>query len=506
MLPVLRTAALVAFVLTFASVTPVRAVDGHWQPPRIAPTTATLAEVFAKRDAASGTPSAAYARRVERWVVRTNGNQYETTVTVRDGDVRFDTPLAGATYSEGRAGGLRWRETPNGLVRVIASDVQGDQLDRWPLAIFPYDAADCRLIGETETEPRRYVVEYRPAHDSPHWFFFDAASGALTNETAHEGSRTYSFAFSDSRTFEGAARPFGWHTDGWGDDEDVRVDDVRPQDVAEASVALPPSRTDALATLEQSEVDVPARFDTNQRIYIDGTINGHRAHFIFDTGTTQILIDGAAAKRFGIRNDLGHGIAGELSTGPVHFKNLAIETTSLDHFQADGILGYDYFAGHIVHLDYAHGRLSFARRDTFSAPANASEMGIDYREGMPLATAAVGPVRSSRIVLDTGSQNAVFLRPFFQTQKTTPAQLGFSLLGTTSGIGFLEGPIVVENATLPELRFAGESFRDSSVQLEIQSPAEAVDFPIDGIFGTQVLDKFEWWFDYDGSRCWVLYT
>ena len=137
MLPVLRTAALVAFVLTFASVTPVRAVDGHWQPPRIAPTTATLAEVFAKRDAASGTPSAAYARRVERWVVRTNGNQYETTVTVRDGDVRFDTPLAGATYSEGRAGGLRWRETPNGLVRVIASDVQGDQLDRWPLAIFP---------------------------------------------------------------------------------------------------------------------------------------------------------------------------------------------------------------------------------------------------------------------------------------------------------------------------------------------------------------------------------
>ena len=145
---------------------------------------------------------------------------------------------------------------------------------------------------------------------------------------------------------------------------------------------------------------------------------GHRAHFIFDTGTTQILIDGAAAKALGSETISDMGLQVELIDGtgsfqePCHRNDVARSFPSRRHPRVP-----DYSAGHIVHLDYAHGRLSFARRDTFSAPANASEMGIDYREGMPLATAAVGPVRSSRIVLDTGSQTPSFCGRFFRHRR-----------------------------------------------------------------------------------------
>jgi hypothetical protein len=500
--PDLRVSAFAALLFFLAPWQPAGAVEGHWQPPGIEPTTATLSEVFAKRDEAAGEPAQRYARRVERWSVRTGDDHLETVVSVAGLDLRFDTAIAGATYAEGRAGGLRWRETPNGLVRVVAADVQGDQLDRWPLGIFPYRESDCRLIGETADAPKRYVVEYRPAHDWPHWFFFDRASGALTNETVREGSRTYAFAFSDFRTVDGAVRPFAWHVGGWGDEEDVTVDSAEPSEVSDSAVALPVSRTDGLATFDTDSVRVPAGFNRG-RISIDGSINGHRAHFIFDSGTTQLLLDGASARRFGIATTLGHGIAGDLTTGPVHFKNVAIQTTALANFGADGILGYEYFSGHVVHLDYLHERLSFERRDAFQAPAASHEMKLNYTEGVPLGTATIGAVTSSRIVLDTGSSYALFLRPFFVDGTVEPSGLGFQSLGALSTIHFLEGPIEVREAQLSAIAFAGVVFHDNSVQIQVQSHGDAVDFPIDGVFGTQVLDKFEWWFDYDGGRAWT---
>jgi hypothetical protein len=497
-------AALAAFVLAFATVSPVRAVDGHWQPPNIAPATATLGEVLALRDRAASPAAPGYGRRIERWTVRSADATLATVVSVRDENLRFDTTIDGSTYSEGRAGGARWRQTPNGLVRVIGADVQGDQLDRWPLAIFPYDAGECRLLGVTTGQPRRYVVEYRPAHDSPHWFFFDATSGALTNETVREGSRTYGFAFSDFRTNAGTTRPFAWHTDGWGGSEDVTVDGIEQRDVLPGTVALPASRSDELATFDGPSVQLPAHFeDTLKRIYIDGTINGHRMRFIFDTGTTQILIDAVAAQRFGIRPVLGHGIAADVSTGPVHFKNVAIETTSLDRFGADGIVGYDYFAGHIVHLDYENERVTFERRDGFAAPDKAREMDVDYSEGMPLAPATIGGQASKRIALDTGSFEIEFLRPLYAGRNLTPAQLGLGDFGRVSAIGFLEGGITIQAATAASITFAGTDFSDTRVWFEIQNTGDAVDFPIDGIFGAGVLERYEWWFDYDGGRCWL---
>jgi hypothetical protein len=505
MLRILRSA-FAAFGLVFASTTAASAIDGHWQPPNIGPTAATLPEVLASRDRARGKGAGDSDQRIERWTIRTAGDTLATLVSVRNENLRFDTTIGGVTYSEGRADDARWRRTPNGLVRQIGADVQGDQLDRWPLALFPYAVTDCRLLGVTTDDPRRYVVEYRPAHDSPHWFFYDASSGALTNETVREGSRTYTFTFSDSRTTGGATRPFAWHTGGWGGDEDVTVDDVEPRDVPAASVALPASNSEELATFEGPSVRLPAHFDdARNRIYVDGAVNGHRARFIFDTGTTQILIDAAAARRFGIQTVLGHGIAGDVSTGPVQFKDLAIETTSLDRFGADGIVGYDYFAGHIVHLDYGRERVTFERRDTFTAPPGAYEMDANYNEGMPLAPATIGGLTSRRIALDTGSYGILFLRALYAGRNLTPTQLGFSGFGNVSEIGFLEGAITIQAATVASVTFAGATFKDSAVSLEIQNPSDAVDFPIDGIFGTGLLARYEWWFDYDGGHCWLRY-
>jgi hypothetical protein len=500
MLPAWRPLATVALLLICG--TPAFALDGHWQPPGIHPTSATLASVLAARDAAAGTASPEYARRVERWTLQAGPTQLETTVTVRDADLRFQTRIAGALYVQGRAAGVRWRQTPNGLVRRIGADVQGDDLDRWPLALFPYAAADCRLLGETDEAPLRYVVEYRPEHDSPHWFFFDAASGRLTEEIEREGSRNVAFRFSVFRPIEGTLRPFAWHVNGAGGEADVAVATVDVHEIPPSAVALPASRSDALAAFEGDSADVPARFVRN-RILVDATVNGEPGVFILDTGTTQILIDAGAAHRFGIQTTLGHGIVHDLSTGPVHFKDLAVQTAELTRFGADGILGFDYFAGHIVHIDYGLHRVLFSQRGSFVAPAEARKFAVDYAEGMPLAAASVGSFSASRIALDTGSSNVVLLRYLLEHGGASLADLGILEQQRVHAASYLEGTIALRDAAVPEIVFAGVRFRDDAVQLEVRNTGPAVDFPIDGIFGTQVLAQFEWWFDYDGGVAWV---
>ena len=48
-------------------------------------------------------------------------------------------------------------------------------------------------------------------------------------------------------------------------------------------------------------------------------------------------------------------------------------------------------------------------------------------------------------------------------------------------------------------------FNFEQPEIDIESPdAQNLDIPLDGILGTDLLREFEWWFDYDGNRVWIL--
>jgi hypothetical protein len=38
--------------------------------------------------------------------------------------------------------------------------------------------------------------------------------------------------------------------------------------------------------------------------------------------------------------------------------------------------------------------------------------------------------------------------------------------------------------------------------IERVNAGDAIEIPLDGIIGTRILNRFEWWFDYDGGRLW----
>ncbi len=101
-------------------------------------------------------------------------------------------------------------------------------------------------------------------------------------------------------------------------------------------------------------------------------------------------MDAGAAARAGLHSTLGHAIASEMRVGDVLGRNIAMQIVDIFHgSDGDGLLGNDFFRGHIVHIDYNTGDLDLFARDGFTPPADALPLTIDFREGMPLVSVEV---------------------------------------------------------------------------------------------------------------------
>ncbi len=150
--------------------------------------------------------------------------EIDATAAIKAVDYRIDASVDDADYSMGRDGGKRWRRTPNGVVRFIESDVQGDELDRWPEAVVGFDAATCSVAGQSDTA---WVLTCRAPWDVPHWFYVDKESGRVSREVSREGTRVVRYDFSDFRNTINGTTPFHWTISGFGGDAEVEVVSVQ---------------------------------------------------------------------------------------------------------------------------------------------------------------------------------------------------------------------------------------------------------------------------------------
>ncbi len=487
-------AALVA-ASVFAHSRPGDAEDGYWEPPAIHPSTAALAAVLSKIAANEGDLSHG---RVERYSVTSNGITFAAVATIRGEDFVVRSTLDGATYASGRSGGFHWRQTPAGVVHLVESDVQGDDLDRWPTARLAL-AAGCVLAGEASgaTGPQ-WVLLDRREHDVPHWFYVDEATGAILREITREGTRVETTTFDDRRSANGATLPYRWHIDGAGGALDVAVTSSELATVAAKDVAVPQS-TFAFPPPQQAET-VPSSFRRNS-IYVKLKFAGSEHSFVLDTGTPQIVITSALARREHAHVALEHALLDTLSIGNETVSKAPV--FSVDFGWDEGILGYDFFPGRIVHLDYAKERVEVLPRDGFAAPADAHELAIDFDEGMPIVTARVGDVTGERFVLDTGSPHVVVFAHLLRRKHRRASDLGFVALGDRVSVShYLEGPVELERVAFKKLVLGDATYNVASAELQSFTKSSDAEFPIDGIIGTDMLSHLEWWFDATGNRAW----
>ncbi len=348
----MRVCFVVAFVFLFCVglTTGFTAASQTWQPSGIVPTQANAESIVAANRASIGTLPV--AQRVEQYHLAAVGNvSLDPVATIRGSDFRINTIIDGSLYSSGRTGFRRWRRTPAGVVRVIESDVQGDDLDRWPLTVLGFDSAYCSALGETRGTAPDWVLQCLAPGSITHWYYIAKATGRIVREIAREGSRVTTFDFSDFRSSDGTTRPYHWQISGSGGDAGVQIVNVVAKAISAGDVALPTSASAAFS-LPAGGARIPATFDRWFEMKVPVEVNGHTVSFDVDTGTTQILMDIGAAVRSGLRPTLNHAIASDFRVGAAMAHDMPIETTSIFNGSIPGLLGNEFFIGHIVHINY----------------------------------------------------------------------------------------------------------------------------------------------------------
>jgi hypothetical protein len=501
-----------AFVLSLcAFVVALRATAAaEWSPPDLRATNASLADVLAAYTGATGTPEAGFAQRHERWTYATGTRRLAVDVAVKGDDFRATYELAkGQHYSGGRVAGRRWRADANGAAHATLSDDQGDAADRLPQSVFSFAAADCALAGESTRFGAAWILVDRPARDKPHWFYVDKSSGLILHEIVREGARTIVTAFERFEPVAGVRRPRHWRVDDGNGAHalDVDVDSMTLDAVDTVDVAISQDRrTFAPASPPPNGViRLPATF-RDRTIVVDVGIDGHHDGFLLDTGTASITLDRDAAARYGLDPFLEHATVRRLTVGPLA---LADASTLAIPFHVErgvaGILGYDFFLGHVVHVSYADSRVEVLTPDA-AAPAFADPQAriIDgyFDEGIPLVHAAFGSAAGDRFALDTGSPHLLVLAPFARRYRAEiDARWSLLALGRTADEEYLEGSIRVATRRAAAFSLAGVRFTDILVGVEERNDRpDAIDIPLDGIIGTEQMAFYDWWFDYDNGR------
>lgn len=152
--------------------------------------------------------------------------------------------------------------------------------------------------------------------------------------------------------------------------------------------------------------------------------DGPSVPLLFDTGTTDNILDSAYAARLKLPNMgpstlvdgathkkiAGHvSVVQRLTIRNVVRSNVPVQVTDFSHPEAVGLLGPYLFSGNLVQLDFGHDRLRILEKTSSTIPASAAEPYLGPAgDALPAAHVKVGGL-TLQAVLDSGNSEAVTL-------------------------------------------------------------------------------------------------
>lgn len=417
------------------------------------------------------------------WVRDEAGLHGQESVAFIGGDFRDTQRLGPFVYAYGRVRGQRWHQDENGLTTLVTQPSRDDRLTAASLSESEGRADHPVSHRELTFADRRIAVEYE-----------------------------------DYAPIGGRSLPRHIHAvDSLGNDVDLRLsgfDDaaVRADDVA---VAADTHRFD-LFPRGVKRVRLPASF-IGSRIIIRVALAGENLDFQLDSGASGIVVDRGLAGRLGMTT-YGHFVASsarpysasltivpEITVGSIRCRDVVAEVAPVDFLpggstEVMGLLGFDFIADAIIHVDYDRQLVEAIEPSAFSAeaPHDAIEVPIGLDSGIPVASARVDASSSGRFVVDTGAFGVVVSPKFARTRG-----LGGILGGAT--LSLIEQParLVGGAVSLAKLHFSTFGFRGaafSNFEGYRLNDAPLFDDDVDGLIGYSYLRNFELYFDYANGR------
>ena len=161
-----------------------------------------------------------------------------------------------------------------------------------------------------------------------------------------------------------------------------------------------------------------------------------------------------------------------------------------------GLLGHDFFADHVITIDYESGLLTVASPDSYQGPADATEVPVWIESGEPFVLGVLWAANRSvpaKLKIDTGSISGLGLNGSFVAQNALiPPDWPRTSVGGVAVGGDTENFVT----RLDSIRFGGRVIREPIVgwSADLERVGDA------GTLGAPLLERFRVTFDYARMR------
>ena len=446
---------------------------------------------------------------IEEW--RLTQDKLNGTYRVfRLGKDERDVTNLGPFMSEGGVHGtLHWQQTRNGITFTYAGyhealDAASERA--WQTGSDPHDV---RLIGES-VALNAYVVEINPSGGRHEWRFIDKNSGNVVRREFVAKSRRNTTIFEDFRMFDGIPEPSRIRMlDSFGNERDLqllsRTLDLTPD----------PKDVDIVATRHTfvefpyatTTVKLPVRFISGLAV-VRVRIGLHFYDFLLDSGAAGIVVDPSVIDDQHLDTYGAHigstvgtftetaGVVPSMSVGTLKMHGVVVRVVNLpfhldDHTRISGLLGFDFFADSIVHIDLDHGIAEAIIPSAFKAPADATGVPLALDDRIPVVRVRAGGT-SGRMVVDTGANRSIFTKSF-----ASRADVALDASSSVARFRSVGGTGIAEAVHFRTFELAGVGVSDPVVDV---SAADFGTEDVDGTVGTDILRAYELFFDYRSAQ------
>jgi len=507
-----RLTALACLVALGSTLAAAAAIDDP--PPALIRSSTTLAKVRALYDRTRSRERAHAGTVIEEWRLAEDHLVGTHRVRRLGTDVRETISLGPFVSESGARGGVYWQQTRNGLTYTYGGfhQIRDEVSERaWET---PEPDRYVRLAGES-VPLNAYVVEINPPNGRHEWRFIDKTTGYVVRTERVLKRRRYVTTFDEYRIFDGIPEPSHVRTiDSYGNEADETLLS-RTLDLAADphDLDIPPSRRNLVEFPAATPfVRLPVRI-VNGLLVIKVTIGAHVYDFLLDSGAAGIVVDptvvdDAKLDRYGSRVGSTLGTYSEtasivplMQVGTLRLHSVVVRVVPVpfvieERTRIAGLLGFDFFADSIIHLDLARGVADVIAPAAFHAPPEAVTVPLALDDRTPDVRARIGGV-SGRIVLDTGANRSVFTTAFAGRADVTTEGAGSTRFRAMGGTG------TAAAVHLKVFELAGIEQADPLVDV---TSADFATEDVDGTAGTDLLHPYELYFDYRANALYVRHT
>jgi predicted aspartyl protease len=458
----------------------------------------TVADIVAKSRAASGAGKVV-ANETQVWKIHSYGVEGTTRIVRRGRDWASTTELGSFATATGVSAGKPWRQNENG--ETLGSRLPDDANDVLPVT---------QKLDHVTSPIDAYVVESVAANGDTSRRFYDARSFLVVRHELNSYGRQ-AFTVYDDFITNSAGRTFARHISGGNQFPDNAWDEQLVSDDLKATVGL---QDVAIPAISRTLIEFPAGVTTvrlparivNGAIIVRVDIAGRGVDLLLDSGAGSIVLDRGVASSLGLQVEgehtqtiAGNVRAGEAKIPEMKIGNLTLHNVAVDTLQfsetvspttkALGLLGFDFFDGAAITIDYTKGTVDATAPSTFTPDAGATEVPARFERGVPEVDLAMGPTKGDHFIVDTGAQEqtiVLFQRFVHLNERKIPrdAREGAAPFRAEMVGGEVRNvPIIIRDVVLGEWRVPEVH------GMLTRSPA-AFDYD-DGLIGSEFLSLFK---------------